>query len=109
MTISSFYVLLRGQLISNCTMYSFGVQWDKSLGHLTCLKHIFHHVYSSTPLETSWQLLPSLLTSCASWVRSASPLCCHLLNCQSLPSFTHEFGNLGYTLPLAFVLGDISI
>lgn len=109
MRISSFFVLLRGQLISNCRRYSFDVQWDKSLGHLTCFKHIFHHVYSSTPLETSRKLLPSLLTSGASWICSASPLCCQLLNFQSLPSFTQDFGNLGYTVPLAFVLGDVSI
>lgn len=51
----------------------------------------------------------SLLTSGASWVFSASPLCCHLLNFQSLPSFTQDFGNLGYTVPLAFVLGNGSI
>lgn len=91
-------------------MYSFGIQQNKPLSHLTCLKHILHHVYSSTPPEASRQLLPSLVTTLLLRDTHGAqlPLCCLLPKLYTLPPLIPEPGNRDSTLPLASALGDVS-
>lgn len=102
---------LRGKFIPNYRTYSFDVQWDKYLSHLTCCQHVLHRVCLSTLLETSRQFQLSLVTHSASlrssW-HSVTPFPHHLLNFQTFPSFIQDLGKKDCSLSLAFVLGDVS-
>ena len=102
---------LRGKFIPNYRTHSFDVQWNKSLSHLTCCQHVLHRVCFSTLLETSRQFQLPLVTHSASlrssW-HSVTPFHHHLLNFKTFPSFIQDLGKQDCTLPLAFVLGDVS-